>query len=86
MCYEQPNASDYYLPRTRYPRNQRISDDIPMARLPDVLFYLSYLACFLGPSPNQPRISGVAQQISVRGCEKLQSGGRGGGKKSLHNK
>lgn len=83
MCYEQPSASDYYLPRTRYPRNQGISDDIPMARLPDVLFYLSYLACFLGPSPNQPRISGVAQQI-LRGAVKSYKAEEGG--KSLHNK
>lgn len=63
MFYEKTNTSDYYLSYRTFPQNQRISDDILVARPPDVLFYLSYLACFLGPSPKQPRISEVAQQI-----------------------
>lgn len=63
MFYEKPNTSDYYLSYITFPHIQWISDDILMARPPDVLFYLSYLACFLGSSPRQPLISGVAQQI-----------------------
>jgi len=51
MFYEKPNTSDYYLSYITFPQNQWISDAILMARPPDVLFYLSYLACFLGPGP-----------------------------------